>query len=544
MIDSSNAWAPILTPPPQTLARAPAGHRAARNAVAARTVAREGTKNVAPTDPGHEMSQGLTLSRAAQLVGVSRAVLQRMVRAGELASSDGLIRTDELLRAFPQTRLEDSGMFEKVARIREESFGRRVRERLLPSAEILSQRLFSQSQELTEVRRHLQDYHLLVTEAIAALGARPADAALVDETRALLERGLARVLGSEPDNPLDAMTEMLNVVCANVVVRPSGNEFLVEGNDSLLQAGLKAGLGFNYGCGGGNCGLCKARLISGEVRPIQHSDYRLSQAEQQQGYVLLCTHTALGDLVIETLEASGPSDIPDQELVAKVRAVSPLGEDTMLLHLQAPRSARLRFLAGQGATLGLAGEAGDAQDEQSTRPIASCPCDDRNLLFHIARDPGDPLAARLFAGALRPGDAVSVRGPVGDFVLGGQDATQLAFLACDTGFGPVKSVIEHVIAAENVERFSLYWLATRADGHYLSNQCDAWADAFDEFRYAARSHDDAAGGAQALVAEALEQNDLAATMFFVAGPAAFVDTAVRSLREAGVPQERLRTTEA
>jgi CDP-4-dehydro-6-deoxyglucose reductase len=53
------------------------------------------------------MSQALTLSRAAQLVGVSRAVLQRMVRAGELASSDGLVGTDELLRAFPQTRLED-----------------------------------------------------------------------------------------------------------------------------------------------------------------------------------------------------------------------------------------------------------------------------------------------------------------------------------------------------------------------------------------------------------------------------------------------------
>ena len=489
------------------------------------------------------MSQALTLSRAAQLVGVSRAVLQRMVRAGELASSDGLIRTDELLRAFPQTRLEDSGMFEKVARIREDAFGRRVRERLLPSAEILSQRLFAQSQELTEVRRHLQDYHLLVTDAIARLGERPADAALADETRDLLERGLARVLGSEPDNPLDAMTEMLNVVSANVVVRPSGNEFLVEGNDSLLQAGLKAGLGFNYGCGGGNCGLCKARLISGEVRPVLHSDYRLSPAEQQQGYVLLCAHTALGDLVIETLEASGPSDIPEQDLVAKVRAVKPLGRDTMLLHLQAPRSARLRFLAGQGATLGVAGAADGAEDLQRTYPIASCPCDDRNLLFHVAREPDDPLAERLFAGALRAGDAVSVRGPIGDFVLGANEGFRLAFLACDTGFGPIKSVIEHVIAAESVERFSLYWLATRDDGHYLGNQCDAWADAFDEFRYVAESQADASAGAQRLVQQAVGENDPAASVFFVAGPAAFVDTATRGLRDAGVPAERLRATQ-
>ena len=490
------------------------------------------------------MSQALTLSRAAQLVGVTRATLQRMVRGGELASSDGLIRTDELLRAFPQTRLEDSGMFEKVARIREESFGRRVRERLLPSAEILSQRLFAQSQELTEVRRHLQEYHTLVTEAIELLGAQPADAVRVGVARELLERGLARVLASETDNPLDAMTEMLNVVAANVVVRPSGNEFLVEGNDSILQAALKAGLGFNYGCGGGNCGLCKARLISGEVRQILHSDYRLSAAEQQQGHVLLCTHTALGDLVIETLEASGPSDIPEQDLVAKIRGLQPLGQDTMLLHLQAPRSARLRFLAGQAATLAVPDGGAGAQDLQATYPIASCPCDDRNLLFHVARDPRDPFAARLFDGTMRAGDAVGVHGPSGEFVLGAHDGLALVFLACDTGFGPVKSLIEHAIAAESVERYSLYWLATRADGHYLSNQCIAWADAFDEFGYVSLSDDDAAAGARQLVGQATQDNDLAASMFFVAGPSAFVDTAARSLREAGVPEDRLRATEA
>jgi hypothetical protein len=33
-------------------------------------------------------------------------------------------------------------------------------------------------------------------------------------------------------------------------------------------------------------------------------------------------------------------------------------------------------------------------------------------------------------------------------------------------------------------------------------------------------------------------------MFFIAGPAAFVDTAVRGLREAGVHEDRLRTAQA
>ncbi len=492
------------------------------------------------------MAQSLTVSRAAHLVGVPRGALQRMIRSGELASYDGLVSTDELLRAFPQARLEDAGLFEKTTRIREESFGRRVRERVLPAPEVLSQRLFAQSQELAEVRRHLQAYHELVAGTIERLGApdarvdlgenAPADRA--GDALGRLERGLAKILGSESNNPLDAMTDMLNVVCANVTVRPSGREFLVEGSDSLLQAALKAGLGFNYGCGSGNCGLCKARLISGEVRAIQPSDYVLSAAEKQQGYVLLCTHTALNDLAIETLEASGPADIPRQDLVAKVRAIEPLGEDTRLLHLQTPRSARLRFLAGQSVSLGSATD--DSDDFHAAYPIASCPCDDRNLLFQVARDADDPFAVRLFAGELRSGDPVGVHGPSGDFVLAAEQVAPVVFLACDTGFAPVKSLIEHVIAIESVEWYSLYWVATRPDGHYLANLCESWADAFDEFRYVALRASDLEQGARDAAERAAHENDPEASVFFVAGPATFVDTAARALAGSGVPADRIK----
>ena len=90
------------------------------------------------------------------------------------------------------------------------------------------------------------------------------------------------------------------------------------------------------------------------------------------------------------------------------RAVEPLAPDTRLLHLQTPRSNRLRFLAGQSVTLGLPSEAGDLTQSIA---LASCPCDERNLHFHFARDAEAPLAQRLFAGGIRPGAAISVRGP-------------------------------------------------------------------------------------------------------------------------------------
>jgi CDP-4-dehydro-6-deoxyglucose reductase len=334
------------------------------------------------------------------------------------------------------------------------------------------------------------------------------------------------------------MANMMQVISAHVTVRPSGHQFLIEGNDSILQAGLKAGLRLGYGCGTGSCGLCKARLVSGEIRQVQHSDLRLTEPERQQGYVLLCAHTAVSDLVIESLEATGPADIPPQELVATVRAVTELGTHTRLLHLQTPRSSRLRFLAGQLVTLGFSGH-GD--DIEQTVALASCPCDERNLHFHLARDDDGPLSAALFAGRIRAGEAVGVRGPMGDFVLDTEGTRPLVFAACDTGFGPIKSLIEHAMASEQVESFGLHWLATRSDGHYLDNQCRAWAAAYDHFAYEPLVDPDQAAGALRLVKQAAARPGLAECDVFIAGPSTFVFEAAQAFIAAGVAAEQTHT---
>ena len=226
----------------------------------------------------------------------------------------------------------------------------------------------------------------------------------------MLDDGLGRVLAGEAGDAVADMDDALRVMTPRVEVRPSGREFFVEGHDSLLQSGLKAGLRLSYGCGNGTCGLCRCRVVDGEVQRIRAHDFALSDAERAQGHILMCAYSAVTDLKIETLEAAGPQDIPRQEIVTTVRAVSALDAETRLLHLQTPRSTRLRFLAGQSASLGAATAAGDVH---AAYPIASCPCDDRNLHFHIGRDEADAFARRRLLGAhpvRRRGDA---RGPGG-----------------------------------------------------------------------------------------------------------------------------------
>ena len=319
------------------------------------------------------------------------------------------------------------------------------------------------------------------------------------------------------------MEDAPKVKSAHVVVRPSGREFDIQGHDTLLQAGLSAGLHLNYGCANGTCGMCKARVVSGKVARVQLYDFPLSEAEKLQGYTLLCAHTAASsELVLETLEALSPQDIPEQHIVTRVRAIAPLGENTMLLHLQTPRTDRLRFLAGQTVTLGTCATASTGGDVQATYPIASCPCDDRNLQFYIARQSDDRFAERVFANTLKIGDAITVWGPQGNFVLTGSQRP-VVFAACDTGFAPIKGLIEHAITIDDTASISLYWLATRADGHFLANQCRAWSDALDNFHYSLHSAADMSSGAGSIVQAIQAGSIMNDCDFYLAGPEIFIE---------------------
>ncbi len=490
------------------------------------------------SDQASHGAQLLTLTRAARLVGVSRGALQKKIKKGELETFEGMVKPEDLLRAYPDTQLEDNTALEHFTQIKDDAFVHRVRERLLPEPEVLAERLSGLSKELAQIRSQVERYKTITDWLYDKFNEHEKSGGneirhIMGPLKLWLRHELEKPSPNDYLQSYTAKESFLRLMTAHVRLLPGQREFFVEGSDTILDAALRAGISLRYGCSNGNCGLCKAKVVSGKTHPMRHSDYAFTEPEKNQGYVLLCSHTAMTDLEIETSEISGVQDIPKQEIATRVKKLEPLGDDLVLLHLQTPRTKRLQFLAGQSVTL----ETGNGAE--GDYPVASCPCDDRNLQFHLLRQRGNRLAEYVFK-KLKSGDIVSLVGPKGEFTLNEKSPRSLIFLAHGTGFAPVKSLIEHAMARDVAESMHLYWVAGE-NGHYLNNLCRSWTDALDNFQYTPLQAEKTKTAS--LLKQVLKAHpDIGEFDFYAAGPAEFLTAVKKSMvADNRLPENQLRT---
>lgn len=311
----------------------------------------------------------------------------------------------------------------------------------------------------------------------------------------------------------------------SITLLPGKQQFLAEPHESILNAALRAGLALDYGCSNGNCGHCRAKLVSGETQRLRPHDHVISGADKQAGQILLCSYAASNDLVIEAATAKSAADIPIQQLSARLRRIERVGDNTLILQLRTPRSASLRFIAGQHARLRL------PNGLQRELPVASCPCDGMNLEFHIFRDAADSFSDYIFAD-IPASLQVDIEGPLGDFTLEeNKTDAPILFIAWEAGFGPVRSLIEHCLSLELKQPIHLYWIVHDQQGHYADGYCRAVCDAFDNFSYTPICTNDTDQAIQQIVREHTDQSGY---MVYLAMPPAVAENAVTLFRKQGL----------
>jgi len=467
------------------------------------------------------MPNTLSLSRAARLAGVSRGELQKRIRQEGAKTFEGQLTVEILLQLYPHIDLQADPVLERVRRIKANAKPKRhYSDGWMPDPVVLMSRLKDFQHTLVQTKSALNASEGLIQEVLGELRAaeeapEPALRGAVKQCIQQLEKAMQRVERVEDARAaLFAKDAMLKIVSSSIRLLPSGHEFFLEGNDSILDAGLKAGLYIDYGCSSGNCGACKCKVVSGAVRKLREHDYVLSAREQEEGYILACSNTAISDLVIEAREAGVEEELPYQEIRAQVRKIELIDERTALVNIQTPRTHSLRFKAGQQVRL-------TAEDGCGIElSIASCPCDGRHLQFIVMSKPEDPFCQLVFDKRLLK-QTVLLQGPTGGFVLQEDSTAPALFLARGEGFAPIKSLVEQAITIDNAEGLQLILVGGYPASSPLDNLCRSWADSLDNFVYTRIAADAPPDEALELLQAAIGADSR--TQVYLAGPGGWLE---------------------
>ena len=252
-----------------------------------------------------------------------------------------------------------------------------------------------------------------------------------------------------------------------VTIQPSGHQFIVEDDETILEAALREGFALPYGCRNGACGACKGRVLSGQIDYGMHSPNALKAEEKIEGRALFCRAKALSDLTIESKEIGAAKDIVVKTMPCRVEKLEKRADDVMLVKIRLPAKERLQFLAGQYIDFQL-------KDGRSrSYSLANPPHDDALLELHIRHVPGGLFSDQVFS-TVKERDILRLKGPLGSFFIRDDSDKPMIFIAGGTGFAPIKGMLEHAFAEHTDRELVLYWGVRSLKDLYMAELPQQW----------------------------------------------------------------------
>lgn len=231
---------------------------------------------------------------------------------------------------------------------------------------------------------------------------------------------------------------------ASVPVRfADGTEaFRCDPADTLLLAGLRAGWDMPYECASGGCGMCKVRLVDGQVDCLWPDATGLQARDHRRGdRILLCQSRPATGCTIRPLAPVGRADDavppPSRRPVVLVGRET-LSEDTLLLTLDCGRPAP--YLAGQYLVLELPD--GTRRAYSMSREPSSVTTGRLEVL--VRRKP-DGRASSWFFDRASVGDRLLAEGPYGRAHAQSPVDRPVLCVGGGSGLGAVLAIAEHCL---------------------------------------------------------------------------------------------------
>ena len=204
-------------------------------------------------------------------------------------------------------------------------------------------------------------------------------------------------------------------------------------DDTLLRAGLRAGFGMPYECNTGNCGTCKAELLSGTVESMWPAAPGLNERDRAKNRVLACQARPTSDCAIKV--RLRPENVPAHRPArfrATLEATRDLTHDLREFRFRAEGAPG--FLPGQYALFELPGVTG-----YRTYSMANVDDGSGTWEFMVKRMPGGIGTNTLFD-KVPIGSTLELDGPYGLAYLRNDSPRDLLCIAGGSGLAPILSV--------------------------------------------------------------------------------------------------------
>ena len=223
-----------------------------------------------------------------------------------------------------------------------------------------------------------------------------------------------------------------------------GPDYACADDDTLLRAGLRAGLGMPYECNAGSCGTCKVELLEGHITSLRPDAPGLGERDRAKNRVLACQARPGTDCRIKV--RLRPENVPHhrpRRFTARLAGVRDLTHDMREFTFTAKDAPG--FLAGQYALFYLPGLA-------APRTYSMSNVDDGTgtWQFIVRRVPGGTGTVTLFD-KVAVGDEITLDGPYGLAYLRAGSPRDLVLIGGGSGLAPMLSLARGAVAEPRLD---------------------------------------------------------------------------------------------
>lgn len=330
---------------------------------------------------------------------------------------------------------------------------------------------------------------------------------------------------------------------SQVTLLPSQQLIVVDEGETILDAGLRAGINLPHSCKGGHCSSCRARILQGQVEYPAGRPLGLTEEEALAGYALLCqARAASSELSIEVRQVHSPTASFDTDqirsLPCRIERMQPLAPDVMAVFLRLPANEAFTFMAGQYLDIML------PQNRRRSFSIANAPHASKLIELHIRRVAGGEFTRQLFDG-MKEKTLLRIEGPLGQFWFREDSPRPAILIGGGTGYAPLRAMLNHLLERGDRRPLHLYWGAQTQADLYEDAAIQALAARFPNLSYTpVLSEPDTHGGWSGRIgwvhaAALADHPDLAAFDVYASGPPAMVEAVRHEFVARGLPREQL-----